>query len=460
LVDLRKQIDPFIVLAADQVQRTEMLGGVELYSLPNDFVLAWKGNWLAVATSRSLLDKALEKLNTSDKAKSTETLAEDTFYRDMAKLFNWHRPVGDAKGQRVFRVYVDTAVLRKAQGAQQLPEKLDNPLGSLLFGDVMQLLRTSPFLAATVDVTADGLALAASVPRDDTKVAEPFQAFVPNNGDGVLPLPKVPNLLSGFTLYRDFAEWYKHREDLLQADLMPGFDKFESGLANLLPGRDFGQDVLPLFGKRMTFVAAPQDYSHLNGEPGIKLPGMAIVMELSKPEEAAAVLQLFYQTIAAIANLQAGQEGRQPWVVESQSYRDVQISFAKYLEKPTGKQLGIVANFLPASARVGDQYILSSSLPLCKQLIDDAKDKAKSNTSNESSSETTLFELNFDSLADMLKSNADFFVARLAQEGRSAEEAKAEFDASLDLLRRFDSVRSSSEVSSQAYTIRLEGKWK
>jgi hypothetical protein len=197
----------------------------------------------------------------------------------------------------------------------------------------------------------------------------------------------------------------------------------------------------------------------LNGEPGVKLPGMAIIIELAKPEEGGAVLQLFYQTIAAILNLQAGQEGRQPWVVASESYRDVQVSFAKYLEKPQGKELGIVANFLPSSARVGNRYILSSSLPLCKQLIDASQNEDVKNGVSKSP-ETTLAEVKFDSLAAALKSNADFFVARLAQEGRSAGEAQAEFAASLDLLQRFDSLRAATEVSPKAYTLRIEGTWK
>ena len=98
---------------------------------------------------------------------------------------------------------------------------------------------------------------------------------------------------------------------------------------------------------------------------------MAIIVELAQPDEGGALLQLLFQTLAAILNLEAGQQGRQPWVVTSETYHDVQVSYAQYLQKPSGEDLGIVFNFLPASARVGDRFILSSSLPLCKQLIDE-----------------------------------------------------------------------------------------
>ena len=36
------------------------------------------------------------------------------------------------------------------------------------------------------------------------------------------------------SIYRDFASWYANRAHLMQDQVLPGFDKFESGLANLL----------------------------------------------------------------------------------------------------------------------------------------------------------------------------------------------------------------------------------
>jgi hypothetical protein len=158
-------------------------------------------------------------------------------------------------------------------------------------------------------------------------------------------------------------------------------------------------------------------------------------------------------------NLEAGQQGRQPWVVTSETYHDVQVSYAKYLQKPAGKDLGIVFNFLPASARVGDHFILSSSLPLCKQLIDKLSTPVDSPVSS-GPPKTMLGELHFDSVAAILESNANFFVGRMTQEGRTTDEARAEFTALLDILRKFDSIQASTELSPDVFTIRLEGKWK
>ena len=264
LADLRQQLDPLLVLAADQIRRTESLAGVETYSFPKDAgFLAWKGNWLVVATSRPLLDDALRRLDNKSNDEQPAGLVGGTPYVDMVQATDWDRPEHGTETERLVRVFVDTALVNKATGGKSIPEKLDNPVGSLLFGDVVELLRTSPFAAATVDVGDDGVSINVSLARDDKKLAEPHRGFIPAEGAGVSSPPRVPELIGGFTLYRDFAHWYSHREDLLQEQVLPGFDKFETGLANLLPGQDFGEDVLPLFGKRITFVAAPQDYSHL-----------------------------------------------------------------------------------------------------------------------------------------------------------------------------------------------------
>jgi hypothetical protein len=459
LAELRRKLDSVLVLAAEQLRASKSLAGIETLSLPNDVAtLAWKDDWLAASTSRRLMDEAIKRLDGKDDDRSGG-LAEDSSYQAMSKSVDWDQPESSRPSQRIFRGYLDLELLNKASGGRLIPEKLDNALASLLFGDVFELLATSPFAAATVDVDTNGLSITASVARNAEKLHDRYRAFFPAEGSGIAPPPQIADLIGGFTLYRDFAQWYVHRDELLQEQVLPGFDKFETGLANILPGRDFGEDVLPLVGKRITFVAAPQDYAHLDGEPGVKLPGMALILELAKPDEATPLLQLFFQTLAAILNLEAGQQGRQPWVVTSETYRDVQVFYAKYLEMPSGKELGIVFNFLPASARVGDRYILSSSLPLCKQLIDSTHE-AVDRTNNDTPPKTALAELHFDSLAKILESDTEFFVGRMAQEGRSTEEARAEFAAILDFLHRFDSLRFGTEVSPQVFKVRLNGRWK
>ena len=342
LADLRQQLDPLLVLAADQFRRTESLAGIETYSFPKDAgFLAWKGNWLVVATSRPLLDDALRKLDNKSHDEQPAGLVGGTPYVDMVQATDWDRAEHGTETERLVRVFVDTVLLNKATGGKSIPEKLDNPVGSLLFGDVAELLRTSPFAAATMDVGDDGVLINVSLARDDEKLDEPHRGFVPAEGAGVTSPPRVPELIGGFTLYRDFAHWYSHREEFAAGTGAAGLRQVRNGPGqSVCPASDFGEDVLPLFGKRIAFVAAPQDYSHLDGEPGVKVPGMAVRRRTGQPGRGDRRLQLFFQTLAAVLNLEAGQQGRQPWVVTSETYHDVQVSYAKYLQKPSGEGPG------------------------------------------------------------------------------------------------------------------------
>lgn len=454
LSQLRERMSPLLALAEDEVRVSQTLDGAEQISVDSQVFLAWKGDWLAFSDQQQLLDDAV-KLLSGELGKS---LAEDESFQAMMQQSNWHASPA-AVDVRMLRLYANLALINQAAGGRIVPEKLDNALASLLLGEGLQFATSSPFASAVVDVKDDGWLAKVSLAGNRDSLGDDYAAYFPPGGaPGVRRFPELPQFLGGVTLYRDFAVWYDHREQLLQEQLMPEFDKFEGGLANLLPGKDFGQDVLPLLGRRLTFVAAPQDYAHLDGKPAIKLPGFALVVELAKPDEAAAILQLFTQTLAAILNIEAGQQGRQPWVMTSEAYQDVQIAYAAYLDRPSGDQLGIAFNFLPATARVGDQYILSSSLGLCRQLVDALQHPATEEAA--SAPKTISAELQVEPIADLLQTNRKFFQGRMIQEGQTAEEAAAEFDALLTLLHSFSSLKLSTVAERETFQVHFQGSWK
>ncbi|MCZ6792546.1 MAG: hypothetical protein O7J95_02905 [Planctomycetota bacterium] len=452
---IRERLAPFLVLGSEQIERSETADGVEVLDVAGRAFVALDDRWIAVSGSRDLLGQALALL-TGKLLKGNEkrSLADDEQFRAMMRQVGT-RQVGS---DHLVQVFANTEAIRQAAGGRFAPEKLDNPLGSLLVGGIMELAAQSPYVELHVDVTDGGLALTASVAGDNRKLGEAHQSFFSSSsGPGTPPIPALSGVIGGFSLYRDFTAWYRHREDLLQDQVLPGFDKFETGLANVLPGKDFGEDVLPLIGSTLTFVAAPQDYSHLDGRPGVEFPGFGLIVDLARPREAADLFQVFFQTLTALLNIQAGQQGRQPWVMTSETYQGVQISYARYLEKPSGDRLPLAFNFLPASARVADKFVLSSSLGLCRQLVAELQKPTKP---EESPNRNFNFEVHADALADIFEANQEFFHARFVQSGTTREEAKEQFSTLLEILRAFDLVRLSTGVRSEAFEVKLEVHWK
>lgn len=445
LTKLRERLDPFLELAGEKVDTSQTIEGSQIIDFDGKAFVTIRDDSVVASNNRDLFTKAVRLLT----GKAKGSLAADKAFQLM------NRQMG---GGHLLRLFVNTGAIAKSQGGRFIPKKLDNPLVSLLLGGIMELATRSPYAGLTLDVSDDRWVLTAGVAGDSRKLDESHHGFFSKPGEAGTPeIPQLPSLIGGFTIHRDFSGWYQNREQLLEEKVLPGFDKFEAGLGNLLPGKDFGEDVLPLIGKNLTFVAAPQDYSHLDGKPGLQLPGFALIIDLAKPEEAADVFQLFFQTLSAILNIQAGQQGRQPWVMKSETYKDVQISFGRYLEKPAGDRLPLVFNFMPASARLDDKFIISSSLDLCRKLIDELKQPKPTRTRGNRNFD---FEFHPGPFAEILEANQQFFHARAIQKGRTPEQARVEFETILKIVRYFDTTRLSTSVKPDAFQVKLEGGWK
>ena len=445
LARLRERLDPFLTLLQEQLTASDPIEGVKVLSFKEQAFVALGDSWIVAASTRELLTKALGLAS----GKEQGALADDQPFRTMSEQMG---------KEHLVRAYVNTEMLTKAKGSRLTPEKLDNPVTSMFLGGILELAAGSPYVGLALDVQDDRFVLASGIAGDSRKLDEAHRVFFSDpDGPGTPAIPQLPAIIGGFTFHLDLANWYRQREKLLEARLLPGFDQFETGIANLLPGKDVGEDVVPLIGKSITILAVPQDYSHLDGLPGVKLPGFAVVIDLAKPEEGGDLLQLFFQTLSAILNLQAGQQNHQPWVMTSETFKDVQISYGRYLKKPVGDQLPLVYNFMPASARLGDKFIISSSLGTCRQLIDELQKPA---SNMQTQNRNLNFEFHAKALADILLANKEVFQARSIQQGKEAIQAQAEFSNALQLLRCFDSFRLSTQVLPEAFQVQFEGSWK
>lgn len=446
---IRERLAPLLTLIEQQIKQTSGPGNVTVRSINGKAFIAERDDWLVAASTNDLMTRTLSlRAGASDGAKS---LADDGPYIAMTKQ------LGE---KHLVLSYINLQALVSSMGGRIGPDKLDNPAASLLFGGLYELANHSPFVGTTVDLDDQRLVIKHEVAGKPESLPEKYQPLFAEAGKPDAGfLPPVPGLIGGWILHRDFAGWYKRREELLQSQVLPEFDKFEAGLANLLPGKDYATDILPTFGRNLTFLAAPQDYAHLSGKPGLQLPGFALVWDLAKPDDAEQNLNLLFQTVAMISNLEAGKQGRQPWVLSSESHKEVQIQFGKYAQKPKGDRLPPVFNFMPAAARVKDKFVMASSVDLCKHLVDYYLNPImvkKAPTRND-----FLFELTGESLANLLEVNRELLEARsVAQEGKTSEQAKTDVTGLLQLVRGVRTLRLTSGVEGDGYRVQLEAVWK
>jgi len=452
LSKLLEKVTPLLVLAGDRVT-LEQTDGTATLKFKDGNCAVVRSRWVVASKNADLLAKTLACLN---EGTSGGLDAEPA----------WTAMADQIGTKHTAQVCVNLARIAELQGKRLIPEKLDNPLVSLILGGVLELAASSPYAAVTLDVHEAGFLLQTAISGKVATLDEARRSTVLDPAAPRVPLiPAVENRLGTISLSRDFVRWYKSREQLLEAKVQPEFDKFETGLATFLPDKDFAEDVLPLFTGRIAFVSAPQDYAYLDGKPGVQLPAFALVIELARPAEGADILNLVSQTILTITNLEASKQKRQPWVQSSESYHDIQINFARYLQRPQGDQLPTSYNFQPAAALVGNRFIMSSSLGLCRQLVDALSSEAPQEATTVEPTDPAgipllVHEFSPAVAADLLQTNAAVIHAKNIQNGKTAQRSQQELDAVCALLRRLSVMRLDLVQYPDSMRLELHGGWK
>lgn len=444
---LLDKLTPLITLAGDAISISDE-EGAKVLSFKDGHRAIVKDRWLLLSKNRDLLAQTQKNLATN----TLGGLEADAAWKIMAQQMGPKHNV---------QLCVNLAKVNELAGKRIVPDKLDNPVISLLYGGLIACAAKSPYLGVTLDVRNDGLSLQSAVAGRATDLDEAHRALVLDPSKPATPLiPGVTDRLGTISFSRNLATWYKSREQLLEAKLLPGFDKFETGIATFLPDKDFGEDVLSLLTGRIALVAAPQDYSYLDGKPGVQLPAFGLVVELAKPREGADILNLVSQTILTISNFEASKQKRHPWVQASETYRDVQINFARYLQRPKGEQLAVAYNFQPASALIGDRFIMSSSVGMCRQLVDalsgEKTPEASPVGANKTSFPNFIQEFSPAVAAKLLEVNAAVIEAKLIQVGKTADQASHELQMFCKLLKqltpiRFDSVQDADHMKLEVH---------
>ncbi|GIX03613.1 MAG: hypothetical protein KatS3mg113_0619 [Planctomycetaceae bacterium] len=346
--------------------------------------------------------------------------------------------------------------------ARSTPEKLDNPLASLVLGGLVEVAAHADYVHSQLRVEQSSFQLQTRlqlVPAiGETKVYHSLLLGI--DKEETQRFAQLPRYLGSFEWVRDWAGWYQNRDRLLIARVLPEFDKFETGLATFLPGKDFAEDVLRHLAPRMSIVFARQNYEHLTRPPGIRLPAAALVFEL-RSEQAVGLFQLFFQTIASLSNLEAGKYGRAPWVLSSENHAGVQISFARYLEVPDEQTIPpVVYNFQPASAVVNQRFVMASSLGLCRDLIDLLRQESTQPTSAELLQGVNLaITLRPQSLATALEENQHVLVAEGLQRGNTEEQVLQGLNLAIDFLNKQRATHLQVRFEDQEMVWELSGGW-
>lgn len=333
----------------------------------------------------------------------------------------------------------------------------------VLFGGLIDSLRRSPYVVASISADAGGGTVSIRLPAGTNGMHDLVHAHVPPSGERwAAPLLEPEGVLYSASYYLDLAEFWKQRKVLLPADQLKQIEDGNKKSAIFLAGNQFSK-FLEMEGSRQRFVVARQKENGYGMKPNAAQPAFALVTELRDPEAFAKAIDAPIKTGAFLAGLKV------PMAAFEEDHGGAKILGYKFVENEANKALGdgILFNFTPSRARIGNQYVFSSSAELTRSLIDALKKEAAASENGPGSTEPKSpdskgdcvilhSQLSFKGLSNYLGATKRQLVTQnMLQQGNSPEDADKEVSLFLELLDHLGRVESTTRYLPDQYQIDL-----
>lgn len=340
-------------------------------------------------------------------------------------------------------------------GKKLLADKSDNFAAELLLGGLLETLRDSATLTAAWTLDNGGTKLSLTAPRDAAAASEERGYFFgPESKGTALPLLQSTETLASLSVYRDVSQLWLRAGDLFNSNVNDQLAQAESTLTTLFSGRDFAEDILGAMHPEVRIVVERQEFDGSQPTPALKLPSFALVAQLREPEIMQKELKRTFQSLVGFLNVTGAMNGQPQLDLGTESNESQQFFTATYepeVDRDRSTDAPIQFNFSPSLAFVGGEMILSSSIPLAKQLANQLSHDAAGQVAPEPVGTNTLLEINAQSVRQALTDNRQQLIAQnILEKGHSQEEAEAEIDTLLSILNLLDRFQVDLAFEQQA----------
>ena len=435
----RIRFAPLLRLGIKRMGREDFQKGVCAYrtrgKIENATLFALHDEWILAATNKKLLKYAVA-LQGSEVVDLDDPLP---ISKDL-KYLRMKRAMGK---KHLANVYLNTEKISEIDGRFGIPDQIDDPMLALFLGDAIETIGRSSYAGITLNYDKNELLLNVCMDRNLSDLKESSKnSIVVKNKHQILEPPKVSGYLGGISIYQPFAESYKKRDDVFKSTIIPGSELIKGKLGDFIFGqsKDLNEGF---FGDSVVFLSAQANDAGVD-EQGIKLPGFCFIVDLKKTEGAEEAMKNLSE--AMLLEISPNKEA--DWIAKNELYNGVNILVSRI------KDTKEVNPLTPASARVRDLYILSSSRDLCAAVIDYllTEEKIKMITKG------LLFNVEFSELSHFFSTNRAAYEAEFVRGGRSKKQAKEDYDNLYKILKGFDSITGSSETVNGDFKFQVTGK--
>ncbi len=422
----------------EKVHQPRLEDGTRALVVGDAFACAVDGALLA-ASSTDRLQEALRSLRGEG-----ESLAEASDYREAT------RALGDAA---IARVFIRTG--RLGRETRLIPERLDQPLLSLLAGGLLEAVGRSEIVTLEAHAREGIVEVVGTVPVPPSELPGAQLASFPVQVTRRPRMVAPPGTMLTLRARRDLGQWWANRGELLDESVQRGFIEFSNVMSLLFAGRDFAREVLPDFGTDWELFVTRPAVAKGERSPSPLYPAVLLAAPILEVEAWRVPLRAAFQTAIGIVNADRAQNGLGGLLIETGEHAGTPLQWAQFVpEREVTDMLPVRYNVSPASTIVGDRLLLSSSASLLRRVMDDNRSEGQPEA-------TPWLEVVLTSapIVTLLSDNREALVSNaILNEGKLEEEARQDVAVLLEVIQLFERVGLSAVARKDSWQVTLQGR--
>lgn len=418
--------------------KTERYRDIEVTKL-GEAVYAIAESALLISNKQEALQRGVDLLLDGDK----ESLASIGGPSDADKLL---------PPDALARLWVSLVPAHESSEGKQIFKQPKNDVAQLIAaGGVIDVIGKSPFLAAGLYRTLEGLAVSVRMPAGRDATPDGFGLHLaPAGSPGSLPPLEPANVLYSSSFYLDLAGIWSQRETILSEGIRKQLDQGEQRFGRFLAGRKISE-LLTQSGPYHRFVVTAPGELEYSKSPGVRIPAFALATSMRSPE--------FGQAMSTILRAVAFLTGTQAKLkIVEETVDGVKLVGYRFPENGTlaNDTQNLRFNFSPCFASVGDQFFAASTLELGREMIGLLRKSTPENAPTTTvAAQSRLFAAGGAVLAKMFEEQQ--VTQAILDRAVSPADAKKEVAQIIDWLRTLGQIKLETDY--RPHEFRFDARW-
>jgi hypothetical protein len=237
------------------------------------------------------------------------------------------------------------------------------PVFYFVVGPLFDLVERSSFLAVGLYQHGKDFEISARMPSGRKGLPAKADLFLPGPKDGILPLLKPSNTLASFSYYLDLGKIWKHKDQWLSKDEAKQLEEGEKKIAPFLAGIRIGK-LLEQAGAHHRVIVSQPDQQYVKPNQ-LAVNASALVIDMRDPQfgkSMESILRAAGLIGSFQVSLKMAEEKRGPYKIVSYRFAEKQ--------KLAPEVARVLVSYSPSFVTVGNQFIVSSTVELARELVD------------------------------------------------------------------------------------------